>query len=250
MKKRLLLAATALIGLAMPTQAAFIESTDYTQVYGLDIDVWNNYDTSTPNYDLDPSDPSVAGISSFDRVAYYLELDDSWIWVSFDAHTTQLNQLGVPVNYGFQTSISNLNVFSNVSGITAGTGLGSGNIEFFNNCYAQGANGIYDNNDDTATASCYGSMQVFNGTNTLFAFNAWDWSDTGRNNDIGIGNSSGFLNNGFHTDWTFAWNAGNFQTRRLEVFVASSSATTSVPEPSTIGILGLALLSLIRFKKR
>lgn len=87
---------------------------------------------------------------SFSRVAYYLELvkadtTSDWVYVSFNAagFTLDASKTGVPTTgsgeyYNFQnTTISNMNVYSNVAGIVTGTGITTGNIEFWPSDYGQ-----------------------------------------------------------------------------------------------------------------
>jgi sialate O-acetylesterase len=112
-----------------------------------------------------------------------------------DAFTTIATRTGVPVantSAVFQQRIYNMNVNTNVTGVTTGTGITTGNIEFWHHCYEQatglggigGSSTLYDFNDSTGTqpGSCYGSMQVHNyGTaQTIFAWNRWDYAGGGR----------------------------------------------------------------------
>ena len=72
------------------------EASNYSLVYILPIPAGSNYDLEP-----DPSVPyttdNTASIGKFDRIAYCLQLDDDWIWVSMDAFTTVPAQVGVPV---------------------------------------------------------------------------------------------------------------------------------------------------------
>lgn len=166
----------------------------------------------------------------FDRVAYFLELqgtdgDTQFVYVSMDAFTASLNQIGVPTlesGAHFQRDVSNLDVYSNVRGIVTGTGLKGGNIEFWPNNYGPG-NGAkvpnaseqtFDFGDEPAEPrDGYGSMQVHNhdAKQTLFAVNHWR---EGSRADLGIGNQAKD-----NPDWTFAGNAGSYQSKRLRVLV-------------------------------
>ena len=119
--------------------------------------------------------------------------------------------------------IDNMNVESNVAGVVTGTGISTGNIEFWHHCYTRendtsvlnARDDVYDFGDSLIAdrMSCHGSMQVHNygETQTLFAFNAWD---TDRINAVGIGNQTSD-----HPDWTFADNIDDYTLRSIEVWV-------------------------------
>jgi hypothetical protein len=220
----------------------------YTLVYQLDIPATpTNFNHAPVPYSID-NRPAIT--FPFDRIAYKLELADSsdrqFICVSMEAFTNDVNKIGVPtVSSGafFQQRVANLEVASNVSGISTGAGISTGHIEFWPNNYASGNSALvpnasqilYDFGDDPANPSDgYGSMQIHNydldgdsaGTQgqTLLAYNAW--GDIDDIPDLGIGNApSG------HPDWTFAHNAGNYSLRRLQVFVRPSAVTlTKAPQ--------------------
>jgi uncharacterized delta-60 repeat protein len=206
------------------------EASGYSLVYSLDIPIDSAFSTSEVPYNVDNS----ANIGSFDRVAYYLELtngsDTQWVYVSMDAFTSQVNQVGVPVNSTgavFQQQVNNMNVFSNVAGVTTGTSITTGNIEFWPYDYNQssglagigGDGNAYDFNDAYNVAPIgYGSMQVHNYATgqTIFAYNAW-----GKEfdiDDLGIGNSTGS-----HPDWTFRANTADYSVRRMHVLVRETA---------------------------
>ena len=170
----------------------------------------------------------------FDRVAYFLELQDANgndqdIFVSMDAFTGDAAKIGVPY-FGsgefFQQNITNMDVYSNVRNIVTGTGLSGGNIEFWSNNYgpANSANvpnasgDVYDFGDQPSDpADGYGSMQVHNhdARQTLFAINHWS---QGSHADVGIGNQPQG-----NPDWTFAGNANNYPAMRLVILVRYSA---------------------------
>ena len=66
------------------------EASSYTMVYTLPIPGNQDYNNSLPPYSVDNS----ANIDCFDRVAYALELDNQWVWVSMDAFTSVPAQVG------------------------------------------------------------------------------------------------------------------------------------------------------------
>jgi len=206
-----------LLGLNVP------EAKDYQLVYDLDLANLG----PTINYTVD----NRAKIQKpFDRVAYFLELQPAdgntqFLYVSMDAFTDSLDKIGVPTagsGARFQQNVANMNVWSNVKGIVARTGLTGGNIEFWPNNYgpANSANvpnassQVWDFGDEPSDpAEGYGCMQVHNhdARQTLFALNHWS---EGSRADLGIGNQPTG-----NPDWTFAGNAGSYQAKRLRVLV-------------------------------
>lgn len=198
------------------------EAKEYTLVYDLDIAKC----TGKIVYDAD----NHASIRTFDRIAYFLELqppsgEQQYVFVSMDAFTTDSGKVGVPTvasKANFQQLVKNMTVVSNVKGIVTGTGLATGNIEFWPNNYGPGnakqvpnASGTtWDFGDEIAApVAGYGSMQVHNhgAKQTIFAFNNFT---AGPAADLGIGNGTGQ-----NPDWTFARNAGSYTVKRLRVFV-------------------------------
>ena len=207
------------------------EFADFVLVY--DLDIPNNMMTGpsgSPPYTADNSSSITAG--SFDRIAYYLELNNGsgsqFVWVSMDPFTTDPSKIGVPTLASgavFQTTIDNMNVESNVGSIVAGTGITTGNIEFWPYNYGTqaglagiptGNNSLYDFNDLSANAADYGSMQIHNygAGQTLMSYNRWGSAADTSPDDLGIGN-----NGGGQPDWTFQLNAATYTTKVLQVYV-------------------------------
>ncbi|MDA1230071.1 MAG: 9-O-acetylesterase [Planctomycetota bacterium] len=197
---------------------------EYTLVYDLDLSKVQH----DIKYDVDNSDQ----IKSFDRIAYLLETsvsngDEQNLFVSMKAFTDDVRKIGIPTiasNASFQQTVSSMDVFSNVKGITTGTNIETGNIEFWPDNYAMTNSGgvkgasdaVYDFGDAKAPPmDGYGSMQIhnFSAGETLVAINHWTM---GNGADIGIGNSTGQS-----LDWTFTANAGSYSMKRLRVFVRS-----------------------------
>jgi sialate O-acetylesterase len=109
-----------------------------------------------------------------------------------------------------------------VNGITCGTEIATGNIEFWPNNYgppnSAGIPGasteVWDFGDQPGPPEDgYGCMQVHNhgAKQTLFAFNNWK---AGGSADCGIGNSTGA-----NPDWTFAGNLNSYSAANLRVLV-------------------------------
>ena len=209
----------------------------FVLVYSLDIPNNGNFRDGTPvPYTTDNS----ATAPAFDRIAYYLELDNGsgtqWVYASMDAFTADATAIGLPHNVDNpvvrQQLVANMNVDSNVPGIATGSGLGTGNIEMWPSNYnasnptsvPNASGSTYDFGDGgPTTAAGYGSFQVHNhdldgagpGTSgqVLLAYNRWGTS-SGSGDDLGIGNSSGA-----NPDYTFEQNADDYTSRRLEVYI-------------------------------
>jgi len=234
------------------------EENNYTQVYGLNIDD-SNLHSEVPYY-INNSDSIADG--SFKRIAYRMELQKygsslDWIWVSMDAFTDDANLIGVPSfagsNTSFQQVLTSMNVFSNKAGIVTGTGISTGNIEFWPYNYGQedilgipnSSGVVYDTSDYNRNDYDYGSMQIHNYAEdqTLFALNRF----SSASKDLGIGNQIGGSG---HTDWTFATNSIEYSVKRLDVFVSMVDdeplliETSSVPLSSTITLLAASLIGL------
>lgn len=194
---------------------------EYALVYDLDLSKL----AREIMYDVDNS----SKIKAFDRIGYLVELtaaggEEKKIFVSMNAFTDDVKKLGIPTSASkakFQMPVSSLDVFSNVSGITTGTKIETGNIEFWPDNYGMvnsakvsgAADNVYDFGDEpVAPSDGYGSMQVHNfaAGQTLFAINHWG---VGTGADLGIGNGP----NG--NDWTFSGNAATYSSKRLRVFV-------------------------------
>jgi sialate O-acetylesterase len=202
------------------------EAKEYRLVYDLDL----SHLGSSPGYTVDNHKKLS---EAFDRVAYFLELQDNngesqYVYASMDAFTQDAGKIGVPAlaaGVFFQQPVKNLNVLSNVKGIVTGSGLAGGNIEFWPNNYApnnsakvpNASDSVYDFGDaPTDPQDGYGCMQVHNNEarQTIFAVNDWKAGDRA---DIGIGNQA--QNN---PDWTFARNAGSYLHKRLRVLVRTA----------------------------
>jgi sialate O-acetylesterase len=195
---------------------------EYQLVYDLDLGkLGSNF-----SYDVDQS----ANAPAFDRIGYLIELttaggEERKLFVSMDAFTQDIKKIGIPTGASgarFQIPVKGLDVFTTVNGIAAGTGIVTGNIEFWPNNYATdnsakvagASDTLYDTGDKMVPPDVgYGSMQIHHTTakQTLFAINHWN---AGSGADIGIGNSEGQTR-----DWTFTSNAGTYSSKRLRIFV-------------------------------
>jgi hypothetical protein len=254
------------------------EFLQYSEVYRLAIPApspgWNlagNFLAGSQGYSINNAASIPQG--SFSRVAYFLELSggtatntpNGYVWVSFDAadFTDRADRIGIPNTFSgafFQQNISNMTVISNVPGVLNGTGITTGNIEFWPSNYTAGnsrsvnnaSSSAFDFGDGGAGLSAgHASMQIHNydldgtgpGTTgqTLFAYNAWG---ANRTSELGIGNNP---NTAQAPDYTNAGNAAGYTTRTLQVFIAP---ITSIPEPGTIGLWSLGGIVLVMGRRR
>ena len=222
-------------------------SNGYQLVYSANIPVVGNFvSAGSGAYSVDDS----TAFGPFSRVAYYLELQQGagpvqYVWASMDAFTINRTKIGIPtVASGafFQQNVTNLDVRSNVAGVTTGTTATGGNIEFWPSNYnasnalsVAGASATdYDWGDGGAgTGAGYGSMQIHNhdALQTVMAVNRF--GTDGNPIDVGIGNNPAPISAG--RDWTFASNAGNYTRRVLHVLVLPGQTTdpavvANVPE--------------------
>ncbi len=200
-------------------------------------------------------DESKYGEILFDRVAYLLELNGNWAYVSFDRHTNTITKVGIPTlgvsATAFQQNVAHLNVASNVAGITTGTDIATGNIEFWGGNYAV-ANALSVPNasattfdfGDTMSSGGHGCLQVHNYDldgvgagitgQTILAYSNWG-SNTGGTSEMGIGTNP---NGAQAPDYTSTSNGATYTTRNLYVLVrpggvASGPAPVLFSQPNS-----------------
>lgn len=187
-----------------------------TLLYELDIPVNSDWDTAAQvSYAVNNS-AALTG-TSFNRVMYRLDLNTTYVEVEMDDFSGgNVNQLGVPTDWMWDRAVSNVDVRTNSTNLSAVTGV-AGKMEFWSDCYGTDPGPLYDYDDiPNGSVDCYGSMQVHVGTTTALAFNAWSTTEV---NGVGIGNAASG-----QPDWTFAVNTGSFTTRRLQVWVNGGSS--------------------------
>ena len=198
---------------------------------------WRDFrDTKAPSYSIN----NAASTGLYDRVAYYMELDGTYVYASMDAFNLNASQIGLPHNVfnalTRQQVVNNMNVYSNAAGVTTGTGIATGGIEMWPSNYGGNSSGYvptgsnaFDWNDSGFnTGAGHSSFQIHNtdidgvgaGTagETILAYNRYGHSD-GNPAGVGIGNRPAG-----DTDWTFAQNAGTFTTSNLQILVREVAA--------------------------
>ena len=169
------------------------------------------------------------------RVGYYLELTTTnanptttWCWAAFDGFTDNLSDYSFATNKNIKRFVTNLDVNSNVSGVSKGW-FPDGNIEFFFSSYGRGnaldigaSTGNYDFDDvpSSETAAGYSCFQIHNYNTGATLISIGNMKKTGSGNsdmlDIGIGNYSTASNK----DWTQTYRGKGYSVRRLYVFIA------------------------------
>jgi hypothetical protein len=159
-----------------------------------------------------------ATTGAFTRVAYRLALDAEDVWIEMDAFTSDPTKLGVPMEWVFDVDVTNVLVYStsaNQQNIVTKT---TGHVELWSNCYDGQDGGNDFNGLDVIAASmphCYGTMEITVGKLPVLSFHRWANTDNNNIFDVGIGVAMA----PDQADWTFSQNAGNFSSRRLEVYV-------------------------------
>lgn len=166
------------------------------------------------------------------RVGYFLHLkpknkDEQYVFATMPPLDQDLVKLGVPTKISgaqFQKKVSDVSIFSNVSGVETGTFAEGCNVEFWDCNYAApnatdipGASATAFDFGDQMTEGAspgYGSMQLhhFTKKQTVFAFNNFR---AGTNAEIGIGNCP----RGTNPDWTFTRSANDYEAGQFLILV-------------------------------
>ncbi|RME12663.1 MAG: HYR domain-containing protein, partial [Bacteroidetes bacterium] len=92
------------------------EASGYDMVYQLDIPNVSNWDVQS-QVPYAVNNAAALGAATYDRIAYYVELDNEWIWVSVPAFTADVSKTGIPTDWDFTGTLTDMNVFSNKAGI-------------------------------------------------------------------------------------------------------------------------------------
>jgi hypothetical protein len=225
-------------------------------VYELNVPAANPaWRSATPiPYTTDNSGSITAG--AYTRIGYYMEVTNGsqagdFVYISMDPFDTDLTRIGYPHNLNNpvarQTIVGNANIYSNNANITPVIGSATVNLEMWPSNYSKGdpvaipnGTGRFDWSDSNfGTGSGHGSFQIHNHglSQVLFAHNDWGGNSSGIESEFGIGNANaGGLGNP-HEDWTFS---DYGQSGFLQIVVTSPM----VPEPATLSLLAMGLLSL------
>jgi len=180
--------------------------------------------------------------TNFDRVGYCLQLDGpngaQWVWTAMEPFSPDASRIGLPTKAGevVRQRVDDLDVWSNVPGVTGGTGQ-AGYLEMWPNSYAAGASTqvvnssstAFDADDSPTAALNYGSFQVSQigatrasgvPPKTVFAVNSFIQPGTALS--VGIGTSPTT-----QPDWTFTNNAAQYTQRKLTAYVRTSAVALS-----------------------
>ncbi len=215
-----------------PVQEKVPEAQGFQRIYGFDVPKKPNFQNSSVPYDINNSSNAYpAGLS---RIGYYVEVTengvDKWVWVSFDAMTSDLGKIGVPTFASgavWNQIIDNLHVRSSGNANLTDGDFAQGSIEFWPYNYSpvgskniDGNDEIYDFDDKPVSDGSYGSMQIhgLNINQTLFAMNRFHF---GLDCDFGIGSNvqPNVEMSAVNPDWTYSYNCGDFSKKRIEVWV-------------------------------
>jgi autotransporter-associated beta strand protein len=221
---------------AIRTKVGSVAS-DYDVVYASAVPTTAATIVSGTAYSIDNSNDT----TSFDRVAYYLELvknaTTQYVWVAFDPHTTDRKKLGYPSQTGnlfaWQQKVYNMDVVCNVPGVPNRTASATGNIEIWPNSYSAGTNALkqlggsntaYDF-DDTMTgatpAAGHGCFQIHNWGDKVTLLAITHLGTSANPLGVGIGNDGGA-----NPDYTFNDNATQFTVRNFYVCVRPTVRST------------------------
>ncbi|GAB3951240.1 hypothetical protein GCM10029976_087300 [Kribbella albertanoniae] len=207
----------------------------YTTALQINLPTSASWLNTTPPYTVN----NTAAIgSNFDRVGYCLELNGpqgvQWVWTAMAPFTSDARRLGLQTSTGqiFRQQVGDLEVASNVAGVTTGTGQ-TGYVEMWPNRYDKVASGqvpnasesTYDADDSPTTVLGHGSFQIHQIGATkpssvpakpVLSINRFSES-TSNVLALGIGaNTSGA------PDWTLTDNAATYTQRKLTVYARPS----------------------------
>ncbi len=215
-----------------PVQEKVPEARGYELIYGFDVPTSPDFQNGSVPYDVNNSNNVYpAGLS---RIGYYVEVTengvDKWVWVSFDAMTSDLGKIGVPTFASgavWNQVIDKLHVRSSGNANLTDGDFVQGSIEFwpfdYNSSDSKGLNGydwLADFDDTPNYRGNYGSLQIhtLNQNQTVFSFNRFNDNyvcDLGIGGNTLVNNQSGTV----YPDWTYSANCNLYSKKRIEVWV-------------------------------
>ncbi|MGW0435469.1 sialate O-acetylesterase [Micromonospora sp. NPDC003197] len=213
--------------------------TEFIPITALDLPDRVDAGGDVPAYAFDRTALLAGG---FDRVGYCLELTGpggaQWVWTAMEPFTADARRLGLPTrdDQVVRQRVTDLEVASNVKGLTVGTGL-QGYLEMWPYAYRPEASrqvsgaspSRFDADDDIQVGRRYGSFQVHlvdpasssgAAAQTVLAVNGFARAASPLS--LGIGTQAEG-----HPDWTLAGNGGSFTKRRLTGYARASVLTVT-----------------------
>lgn len=179
------------------------------------------------------------GLTKPTRIAYRIENDNNFVWVSFDAWSL-MSSYDVPTGddtsnvFTIQRDVTNMNIISNSPNVINASGV-KGRLQIWPSNYGEGINTLlaggihtkYDcNNNSYNTSINHGAFQVFNINDINKPLTIFGWNH--QRNDGGF--EFGFGNNpNGHLDWTDSNSIPN--NFKLQIFVKFEPINYTLPQP-------------------
>jgi len=157
------------------------------------------------------------------RVAFYMRLDDKWVYTEFDTWSKNPPDYGKPARVQ-KKWIKNLTIRSNV--LQEVNNASGGHIEWTPYNYYSMDNGTYDTSDQLSQDGGYGCMQLHLGEDVI-----WAWNQINGPGEMGIGNNPW----NSHKDWTFTNNSHHYTKKILSVY-----SVNIIQDVVTVKTLGVA----------
>jgi len=182
---------------------------------------------------------SSLGLTKPTRIAYRIENDNNFVWVSFDAWSL-ISSYDVPTGdspfnvFTIQRDVTNMNIISKSPNVINATGV-KGRLQIWPSNYdrvrnvllAGGIDSNYDCNNNSYNNSInIGAFQVFNinDINKPLTVFGWNHQRNDGNFEFGFGNNP----NG-HLDWTDSNSIPN--NFKLQIFVKFEPINYTLPQP-------------------
>ena len=178
------------------------------------------------------------GLSKPSRIAYRIENDGKYAWVSFDAWSL-ISSYDIPTGdssnnvFSIQRDVTNMNIISNAPNLVNASGI-KGRLQIWPSNYdpgknillAGGAENVYDcNNSGFDNSINQGAFQVFNindinNPSTVFG---WNRQRNDGNFEFGFGN-----NRNGNPDWTLTNSVPN--NFKLQIFIKFDPINYTLPQ--------------------